>query len=78
MICMFAVSDRNKVVAIKHHCQSTWCLCYLTDHNRAVIYSVIYFSMGVLGLVILGMKWKGADRDPLAEAVKRLMVHVGW
>lgn len=45
---------------------------YPTDHNRAVIYSVIYFSMGALVVVILEMKWKGAENDPLAEAVKRL------
>lgn len=48
-------------------------VCYLTDHNRAVIiYSVVYFSMGALGVVMLGMKWKGTDNDPLAEAVKGL------
>lgn len=69
---MFVLSDRNKAVTIKHYCQSTWCLRYPTDHNRAVIYSVIYFSMGALVVVILEMKWKGAENDPLAEAVKRL------
>lgn len=53
---MLAVSDRKKVAALKHYCHSTRCLCYLTDHNRAVIYSVVYFSMGALGVVILGMK----------------------
>lgn len=72
---MLALSDENKVVVIKPYCRSTWCLCYLTDHNRAFIYAVINFSMGVLVVVILGMKWKWADNDPLAEAVKKLSPH---